>query len=180
MWGCCEPMRTLGRPPRPLRRALSHPQWNPALGRCWQDSCGPHPIWNQSVCVNISNTFITFTYQIDVLENMQDKLLMLFKFWWGLCLLMCIFVLIYHIHFTVKFSYTPISHILVISNVWFGTDAQTIFPPMGAQITSIVFTPMRSELKKLNWSTYPLSRILSPFPFWLSAPFPKATLVLFF
>ena len=53
---------------------------------------------------------------------MQDKLLMLFKFWWGLCLLMCIFVLIYHIHFTVKFSYTPISHILVISNVWFGPD----------------------------------------------------------
>ena len=153
MWGCCEPMRTLGRPPRPLRRALSHPQWNPALGRCWQDSCGPHPIWNQSVCVNISNTFITFTYQIDVLENMQDKLLMLFKFWWGLCLLMCIFVLIYLMNFTMKFSYTPISHILVISNVWFGTDAQTIFPPMGAQITSIVFTPMRSELKKLNWST---------------------------
>ena len=62
-----------------------------------------------------------------------------------------------------KYNNGPISHIVVISNVWFGTDAQTIFPPMGAQITSIVFTPMRSELKKLNWSTYPLSRILSPF-----------------
>ena len=135
MWGCCEPMRTLGRPPRPLRRALSHPQWNPALGRCWQDSCGPHPIWNQSVCVNISNTFITFTYQIDVLENMQDKLLMLFKFWWGLCLLMCIFVLIYHIHFTVKFSYTPISHILVISNAWFSSVR-----------TSVQFGPPRGQL----------------------------------
>ena len=68
-------------------------------------------------------------------------------------------------NFTMKFSYTPISHILVISNVWFGTDAQTIFPPMGAQITSIVFPPMRSELTKLNKSTYPQSRILSPFVF---------------
>ena len=76
---------------------------------------------------------------------------------------MCIFVLIYLMNFTMKFSYTPIYHILVISNVWFGTDAQTIFSQMGTQITSIVFPPMRSELKKLNWSTYPLSRILSPF-----------------
>jgi len=73
------------------------------------------------------------------------------------------FTLIYSTYYTLKYNNGPISHIVVISNVWFGTDAQTIFPPMGAQITSIVFTPMRSELKKLNWSTYPLSRILSPF-----------------
>ena len=73
------------------------------------------------------------------------------------------FTLIYSTYYTLKYNKGPISHIVVISNVWFGTDAQTIFPPMGAQITSIVFTPMRSELKKLNWSTYPLSRILSPF-----------------
>ena len=70
-----------------------------------------------------------------------------------------------------KYNNGPISHIVVISNVWFGTDAQTIFPPMGAQITSIVFTPMRSELKKLNWSTYPLSRILSPFGILISTWF---------
>ena len=73
------------------------------------------------------------------------------------------FTLIYSTYYTLKYNNAPISHIVVISNVWFGTDAQTIFPPMGAQITSIVFTPMRSELKKLNWSTYPLSRFLSPF-----------------
>ena len=35
--------------------------------------------------------------------------------------------------------------------------------PMGAQITSIVFPPMRSELTKLNKSAHPQSRILSPF-----------------
>ena len=39
---------------------------------------------------------------------------------------------------------------------------------MGALITSIVFPPMRSELTKLNKSTYPQSRILSPFLFVLS------------
>ena len=36
---------------------------------------------------------------------------------------------------------------------------------MGAQITSTVFPPMRSELTKLSKSTYPQSRILSPFDF---------------
>ena len=40
---------------------------------------------------------------------------------------------------------------------------QRLFRPMGAQITSIVFPPMRWELTKLNRSSYPQSRILSPF-----------------
>ena len=40
---------------------------------------------------------------------------------------------------------------------------QTLFRPMGAQITFIIFPPMRWELSKLNKSSYPQSRILSPF-----------------
>ena len=40
---------------------------------------------------------------------------------------------------------------------------QTLFQPIGAQITFIIFPPMRWELSKLNKSSYPQSRILSPF-----------------
>ena len=46
--------------------------------------------------------------------------------------------------------------------VWHSQN-QTLFRPMGAQITFIIFPPMRWELSKLNKSSYPQSRILSPF-----------------
>ena len=111
MWDCCEPPRTLGRPPRPSSRPLSPPQWNPALVWCWQDSRGRHTAWNQSVCDKISNTFIT--WQIDDFECMQDKPLMLLKFWKGLCLLMCIFILIYSMNFTMTYYNAPFSHLVV-------------------------------------------------------------------
>ena len=46
--------------------------------------------------------------------------------------------------------------------VWHSQN-QTLFRPMGAQITFIIFPPMRWELSKWNKSSYPQSRILSPF-----------------
>ena len=84
----------------------------------------------------------------------------------GLCLLMWTFTFIYSTYNTLKYNNAPFSQNVVNPIlrylVWhICRDSQ--WEPMGAQITSIVFPPMRSELTKLNKSTYPQSKILSPF-----------------
>ena len=88
---------------------------------------------------------------------------------------MCIFTLICSMYYTmVPWSTIMLRFLIFLYNVHSSfrifclaqihrLSEPKLFWPMGARITFIIFPPMRWELSKLNKSSYPQSRILSPF-----------------
>ena len=161
MWDCCEPPRTLGRPPRPSSRPLSPPQWNPALVWCWQDSRGRHTtsVWQDIQYINhMANRWFwkhtrQATHALEVLV--------------GVVLVNVHLFLIYSMNFTMTYYNAPFSHLLVIN--WMlkilglAQMRRQYFHQWKPRLLPSFFPPMRSELTKLNKSAHPQSRILSPF-----------------